>query len=97
MTVLILTGAAAAAIRNLSAQAEMPGGCGMRIAPGRDDPSLLTMALAEGPASADEVMEIDGTRLFLEPTTTAALRGKVLDARAGEHGRVVFVINAPSR
>ncbi|MEO3824700.1 hypothetical protein [Actinomadura sp. B10D3] len=95
--VLILTGAAAAAIRNLSSQSGLARDGGMRIAPGQDDPSLLTMAVTDRPASTDEVMEVDGTRLFLEPTITATLRGKVLDARIGEHGHVVFVINAPSR
>jgi hypothetical protein len=94
--VLILTGAAVAAIRNLKSQSGLDGDGGMRIAPGQDDPSLLTVAVTDRPASTDEVMEIDGTRLFLEPSTTASLRGKVLDARVGEQGHVVFVINAPS-
>ncbi|MFD0688078.1 Fe-S cluster assembly protein HesB [Actinomadura fibrosa] len=94
---LILTGAAAAVIRNMSAESGLPRAGGLRIAPGDADASLLTMAVAESPASTDEVVEEQGARVFIASTTTTALAGKVLDARIGDQGHVVFVINAPSR
>jgi Fe-S cluster assembly iron-binding protein IscA len=94
--VLILTGAAATAIRDLSSRSELPDGTGVRIAPRDGDASLLALTPAAGPASTDEVVETEGVRLFLESSAAAVLRGKVLDARMDERGSVGFIINTPS-
>lgn len=93
---LILTGAAATAIRDLSSRSELPDGTGVRIAPQDGDASLLALMPAAGPAATDEVVETDGVRLFVEFSAAAVLRGKVLDARMDEQGSVGFVVNAPS-
>ncbi len=93
---LILTGAAATAIRDLSSRSELPGGTGVRIAPRDGDASLLTLTPHAVPASTDEVVETEGVRLFLESSTAAVLRDKVLDARMDEQGSIGFLINAPS-
>lgn len=92
--VLIVTGAAVTAIRDLSS--EVPDGTGVRIAPRDGDASLLTLTPVAGPATTDEVVETEGVRLFLELSTASALRDKVLDARMDDQGSVGFLINTPS-
>ncbi|GGV18991.1 hypothetical protein GCM10010182_45780 [Actinomadura cremea] len=92
---LLVTGAAAAAIRNMSTPGPSDG-VGMRIAPQGGDASLLAMTPARTPASDDEVVEAEGVRLFLDPSAAAVLQGKVLDARVDEQGSVTFLVHAPS-
>ncbi|MFC6884523.1 MULTISPECIES: Fe-S cluster assembly protein HesB [Actinomadura] len=94
---LMLTGAAVTAIRNLVYQPDVPYGSGVRIAPHSDDESLLALTPSPLPAASDEVLETEGARVFLAPTAVGFLTGKVLDARVDEQGEVRFLINAPSR
>jgi hypothetical protein len=88
--VLIVTGTAASAIRNLCAD-----DAGVRIAPLDGDASLLAVTPADRPATTDEVVEAGGARLFLDCATAAHLHDKVLDARLDSQGSVSFLINAP--
>ncbi|QKG19750.1 Fe-S cluster assembly protein HesB [Actinomadura verrucosospora] len=90
---LIVTGTAASALRNLSCRP----GSGMRIAPLDDDASLLAVSPAERPASTDEVVEAEGARLFLDSAAAAYLHDKVLDVRLDDQGAVSFLITAPTR
>ena len=92
----IVTGAAASAIRDLSSRSDLPDGTGVRIAPQDGDASRLELTSVAGPCATDEIVETEGVRLFLESSTAAVLRGKVLDARLDEQGSVGFVINTPS-
>lgn len=54
---------------------------------GRNEASL-ELALTEGPAAGDEVVEVQGANLFLEANAAAYLSDKVLDAEVqGENVR----------
>ena len=94
---LIVTGTAASASRNLSGGPGLPGGAGMRIAPLDDDASLLAVTPAERPASTGEVVEAEGARVFLDCAAAAYLHDKVLDVRLDDKGAVSFLITAPTR
>jgi Fe-S cluster assembly iron-binding protein IscA len=60
-----------------------PEGSGIRIAsePGAGGAEGLSLAIAEQPAEGDQVVEEDGSRVFLEPRAASMLDDKVLDAQ----------------
>jgi iron-sulfur cluster assembly protein len=89
--VLTLTDNAATEIRNLTADAELPEGCGMRIA---NDPAsnALTLTLVPTPAVGDQVLEEDGARVFLDQQAAALLDDRALDAEPDNAGQVKFTI-----
>lgn len=83
MTVLTITPNATQAIQTLT-EAVPQEEVGLRIfaqptGNGQNE-ATLELALTEGPAAGDEVVEIEGTSLFLEPNAAAYLSDKVLDA-----------------
>jgi Fe-S cluster assembly iron-binding protein IscA len=92
---LAVTQEAATAIREMISSAPLPDGGGLRIVTARRDDGRtgLQLALVEGPGEADEVLDEEQARVFLEPEAAAALDDKVLDvdAQAGDGG-VTFVI-----
>ncbi len=94
---LALTQDAATAIRDLISSAPIPESGGLRIAatPQDDGRSGLELALVEEPAEADEVVEAEEARLFLEPAAAAALDDKVLDVQTREEGQGVIFVIAP--
>src|SRR6478736_5711157 len=89
--VLTLTDNAATEIRNLTADPELPEGCGMRIA---NDPAsnALTLTLVPTPAAGDQVLEEDGARVFLDQQAAALLDDRALDAAPDNAGQVKFTI-----
>lgn len=89
---LTLTDSAVSAIRDLTSQPELPEQTGLRImAQGEGAPSLQ-LALAEGPAAGDHVVEESGARVFVEPAAAAVLMDKALDAEVNEQGDLAFRI-----
>jgi iron-sulfur cluster assembly protein len=92
--VLTLTDNAATEIRNLTADPELPEGCGMRIA---NDPAsnALTLTLVPTPAAGDQVLEEDGARVFLDQQAAALLDDRALDAAPDNAGQVKFTIADP--
>jgi Fe-S cluster assembly iron-binding protein IscA len=52
----------------------------------------LTLALAAGPATGDDVVENSGARVFLEPEAGALLEDKTLDAAHDAQGNLQFSI-----
>ena len=95
--VLTLTDNAASEIRNLTADPELPEGCGMRIA---NDPAsnALTLTLVPTPAAGDQVLEEDGARVFLDQQAAALLDDSALDAAPDNAGQVKFTIaDTPQR
>jgi Fe-S cluster assembly iron-binding protein IscA len=77
---LAITDIAAEAIRNLTTDAELPEGSGLRItAP--DPEQGLELSLAGRPADDDVVLSGDGVSVFLEPVVARALDDKVLDVQ----------------
>jgi Fe-S cluster assembly iron-binding protein IscA len=88
---LTLTPNAASMIRTLVDQSEAAEAGGMRIASDHGA-GALTLSLAAVPAEDDQVVEMDGARIFLDPQAAAILDDKTLDADATPDGRPQFGI-----
>jgi iron-sulfur cluster assembly protein len=89
---LTLTDGAVSAIRDLTSQPELPAETGLRImAQGEGAPSFR-LALAEGPAAGDQIVEEGGARVFVEAAAAAVLEDKALDAGVNEQGDLAFSI-----
>jgi Fe-S cluster assembly iron-binding protein IscA len=92
---LVLTEAAAAAVKSVISTPQTPDGTGLRIvssAPQPEDPGALRLAAAAGPDENDQVIEAAGARVFLEPQAAAYLDDKVLDAQLDEQGKAQFTL-----
>lgn len=90
---LSLTANAVLVIREIAVQTGTTD-TGIRIATspaaGNGAPKL-EIEITDGPKSADQVVEADGARVFLDPDASTALDDKWLDATVQE-GRAHFVI-----
>jgi Fe-S cluster assembly iron-binding protein IscA len=84
--VLTLTTDATEAIEQILTSPGVPSGAGLRITPGTSSDNdatpatELTVAVTEGPAAGDEVIEDQGARVFIENTVSGYLDDKLLDA-----------------
>jgi iron-sulfur cluster assembly protein len=90
---LVLTEAAAEAVKSVTSNPQVPEGTGLRIAsaaPDSDDPAGFQLTAALVPAEDDQVIEAAGARVFLEPQAAAYLEDKVLDAQVDEQGQARF-------
>lgn len=67
---------------------------GLRISSSNAEHTSFAAAVAPAPEPADQVVEADGARLFLEPGAAVALDDKVLDAAVDDQGAVSFAIGA---
>ena len=73
---LVLTEAAAEAVKALISTPQAPEGAGLRIAsstPEPADPGALEVTAARGPSENDQVIEADGAHVYLEPQAAAYL------------------------
>jgi iron-sulfur cluster assembly protein len=79
---LTLTDAAKEMVRDMVSGGDAPVGSGLRIAVVHDDGegADLSIEVAGEPAEGDQVLEEDGTRVFLEPEAASLLDDKILDA-----------------
>ncbi|MEU4575708.1 Fe-S cluster assembly protein HesB [Nonomuraea sp. ATR24] len=89
---LTLTANAAQAIRDLTATAPQPAQSGIRISSQGDSANSLTLSLATAPEPADEVVEAEGARVYLDPVAATVLEDKSLDAGADDQGAVSFLV-----
>jgi Fe-S cluster assembly iron-binding protein IscA len=89
---VILTDQAAAAIKALTDQPEVPPDAGLRIAAEEGSGDRLAMQLMTGPNAGDEVVESQGAKLFLDPVAAVVLDGKALDAQSDGSGRISFTV-----
>lgn len=90
---LVLTEAAAEAVKSVTSTSQVRDGAGLRIAssaPYPERPDALQVTAAAGPAENDQVIEAAGARVFLEPQAAAYLEDKVLDAQLDEQGKAHF-------
>ncbi|WP_026876188.1 hypothetical protein [Jiangella gansuensis] len=87
---LTLTENAAAVIRNIAGQQDMPEGTGMRIAAAVD--GGLNLNLSPGPEDGDQVVDQGGARLFLDSQAAQMLDDKALDAAVDPDGAVQFAL-----
>ena len=79
---LVLTETAKELVRDMVTTGDAPEGSGVRIAAAHDEDGgpALSIEVAREPSEGDEVLEEDGTRVFLEPEAASLLDDKVLDA-----------------
>ena len=90
---LVLTEAAAEAVKALTATTQLPAGSGLRIASSTAEPEApeaLQVSAAPGPSENDLVLEAAGAHLYLEPKAAAYLEDKVLDAEVDSEGKAHF-------
>ena len=90
---LVLTEAAAEVVKSVTSAPPAPEDAGLRIAspaPEPEGPGALQVTATTGPGENDEVIEIEGARVFLEPQAAIYLDDKVLDARVDEQGNAHF-------
>ena len=90
---LVLTEAAAEAVKSVTSNPQVPEGAGLRIAPSAPDsgdPARFQLTAALVPGEDDQVIEAAGARVFLEPQAAAYLEDKVLDAQVDEQGEAHF-------
>ena len=90
---LTLTTEAAAEIRSIVGQSDVPDSGGLRIA---NDPTAgsLTLSLAAVPAEDDKVLDESGARVFLDAQAAVVLDDKTLDVTDDGQGRTQFAIAA---
>lgn len=92
LIVLTITSEAAQVIHAIVASSPIPeGGVKISAKPVNDSESRLELSIVEGPTETDNVIEEEGTRVFLEDNVSDYLDDKVLDAQV-EEGQVRFTI-----
>jgi hypothetical protein len=93
-TVLVLTDRAVDVIRNVVEANNLPLGAGLRIAAQPDDDGTppFRAHLVEGPEHEDQVVEVEGARVFLDPIASPEFDDKILDAQLQPAGGVTFGI-----
>jgi Fe-S cluster assembly iron-binding protein IscA len=92
---LVLTEAAAEVVKSVTDTPQAPEGTGLRITQSEQEPGSangLQLAAAAQPGAADQVVEISGARVFLDPPAAAFLEDKVLDAEVDTQGKVRFTL-----
>ena len=91
---LVLTEAAAEAVKPVTSTSRARDGAGLRITsvPYPDSPDALRVTAAAGPAENDQVIEAAGARVFMESQAAAYLEDKVLDAQLDEDGKARFTL-----
>ncbi len=90
---LTITDNAASAIRSLTSQPDLPDDTGLRIMTQGEGAPSFQLALTQGPAAGDQVVEEGGARVFLEPAAAGALEDKALDAQVNDQGDLSFRIS----
>jgi iron-sulfur cluster assembly protein len=92
---LVLTEAAAEVVKSVTETPQAPEGTGLRITQSEQEPGSangLQLAAAAQPGAGDQVVEISGARVFLDPPAAAFLEDKVLDAEVDTQGKVRFTL-----
>lgn len=57
-----------------------------------DEGARLAVLVAAAPEPQDQLLEVSGTRLFLDESAAAALDDKILDAGVDDEGSVSFAV-----
>jgi len=90
---LVLTEAAAQCAKSVTATMQESETAGLRIAsavPEPVRPGALQVTTTPGPGENDQVIEVGGARVYLEPQAAALLDDKILDARPDAQGNPRF-------
>ncbi|GGC03866.1 hypothetical protein [Cellulomonas carbonis] len=83
---LTLTDNARHAVQDIASRADLPQEGGLRIAPSREEVGSFELSLVPAPADGDDVIEAEGARVFVEPSTSEVLADQQLDATASGEG-----------
>ncbi|WP_067198247.1 Fe-S cluster assembly protein HesB [Microbacterium sp. XT11] len=93
---LTLTDNATAIVTTLVSRQSDTADAGLRIHSAETDPARgeqrLAVLVAEHPEPLDQVVEVSGTRLFMDEAASAVLDDKILDAGVDEAGAVSFSV-----
>ncbi|MCL3863129.1 adhesin [Actinotalea sp. K2] len=83
---LTLTDNARHAVQDISQRAGLPDEGGLRIAESTAQVGNFELSLVPAPVEGDEVIEAEGARVFVEPTTSTVLADQQLDAAPSAEG-----------
>ncbi|HEX6873254.1 MAG TPA: adhesin [Micromonosporaceae bacterium] len=92
---LAVTNNAAMAIRDLTAQQEVPADGGLRIAADAPEGSL-SLSLVTEPMEGDQMVDASGAHLYLDRIAAEMLADKELDVAVDESGAVQFALSEQS-
>jgi iron-sulfur cluster assembly protein len=90
--VFTMTPKAREVVRRVTSHPRVGKSSGLRIASQGPATDALGVRTAAGPKHGDEVVERDGTRVFLDRRAVPRVRGRLLDAVTEETGVVRFVV-----
>ncbi|WP_330231052.1 hypothetical protein OHA40_00310 [Nocardia sp. NBC_00508] len=93
---LMITPAAIEAVRSITSAEGTPEDAGLRISTAGDT-ETLQLAVAAGPAEQDQVLDAEGSRIFLDQQAAAFLDDKVLDTGLDPNGQGAFVLGQQDR
>nr|WP_297427815.1 Fe-S cluster assembly protein HesB [uncultured Actinotalea sp.] len=83
---LTLTDNARHAVQDIATRAGLPDDGGLRIAKSQQESGSFELSLVPAPADGDQVIETEGTRVFVESETSEVLADQQLDAAASPEG-----------
>ena len=83
---LTLTDNARHAVQDIANRAGLPQEGGLRIAESEQQVGSFELSLVPAPVDGDEVIEDEGARVFVEPTTSTVLADQQLDAAPAGDG-----------
>lgn len=83
---LTLTDNARHAVQDISTRAGLPEEGGLRIAESSEQVGSFELSLVPAPPDGDEVIEAEGARVFVEPSTSTILSDQQLDAAPSADG-----------
>ena len=83
---LALTDNARHAVQDIATRAGLPEEGGLRIAESAAQAGSFELSLVPAPVDGDEIIEEDGARVFVEPTTATILADQQLDAAPSPEG-----------
>ena len=83
---LTLTDNARHAVQDIAVRAGLPHEGGLRIVESEQQMGSFELSLVAAPVEGDQVIEVDGARVFVEPTTSVVLADQKLDAEASDDG-----------
>lgn len=88
---LMLTPTAIEVVRSITSAEGTPDDAGLRIFTS-DGAETLQLAVAPAPAEQDQILNAEGSRIFLDQQAAAYLDDKILDAGLDPDGQGTFVV-----
>ncbi len=83
---LTLTDNARHAVQDITVRAGLPEEGGLRIVESAEQVGSFELSLVPAPVDGDEVIEAEGARVYVEPSTSTVLADQQLDAAPSEEG-----------